>query len=195
MKDCANQDDNQGTNGSLLRLDRLRVRTLQVCTYMATSDVPYQFIQPRAVMNLLRSQDSCALVDVRSREEFEEEHIQGSINIPLGEICRNIDQLSDYTEVVLVCTQGKRARRAACLLRDSPVDLFVLEGGITIWRHSNLPTESHRQAPTDEQKLYRIMAFGCLVSACIITSALPLAVPILTSLIVRDIKRDIEAPR
>lgn len=53
------------------------------------------------------------LLDVRSKQEYEEGHLAGSINIPLYEIDKNLEKLPDKKCILLIyCTSGHRSKQA-----------------------------------------------------------------------------------
>lgn len=58
------------------------------------------------------------LVDVRSPAEHAAGHIEGSINVPVGELPRRLGELGDKSHpVVLYCASGMRSASAAGVLR------------------------------------------------------------------------------
>lgn len=57
------------------------------------------------------------LIDVRTREEFDEGHVEGSRNIPLDEIPRSLGQFDKEKTYVLVCASGIRSGNAVGLLK------------------------------------------------------------------------------
>jgi rhodanese-related sulfurtransferase len=58
------------------------------------------------------------LLDVRSRQEFAERHIEGSLNIPVEELKRRFDEVGPRDQPVIVyCHTGARAGFAVQMLR------------------------------------------------------------------------------
>lgn len=57
------------------------------------------------------------LIDVRTRAEFEEGHVESSKNIPLDEIALSLEQFDKNKTYVLVCVSGIRSRDAVNLLQ------------------------------------------------------------------------------
>lgn len=49
------------------------------------------------------------VIDVRTKEEFQEGHYPGSINIPLMDFSLRMHEIPRDTKVVMVCRSGKRA--------------------------------------------------------------------------------------
>lgn len=63
--------------------------------------------------------------DVRTTNEFSQEHIAGAINIPLGEIETVVDQLKAKEKpIVLCCVSGARSGMAISILRDAGIDCY-----------------------------------------------------------------------
>lgn len=72
-------------------------------------------------------------IDVRSRREFSEGHINGAINIPLPELNKNINRYvaSKNKNILVYCQKGSRSKRAAQILDDMGyTNVFNLKGGI-----------------------------------------------------------------
>lgn len=57
-------------------------------------------------------QNGALLLDVRTVEEYEEGHVEGSVNIPLIDIPDNINKLDKEREIVAVCESGARSAQA-----------------------------------------------------------------------------------
>lgn len=73
------------------------------------------------------------LIDVRSRREFRENHLNGAINIPLPNVKRNIEKnIKNKTRKVLVyCQSGIRSARAVEIMEDlGYTEVYNLKGGI-----------------------------------------------------------------
>lgn len=96
------------------------------------------------------------LVDVRTRAEYVEEHIPGSVHIPLHKVKRFADLLGDV-EVVTVCRTGVRASKAAAKLPNAK----PLEGGILEYKQTGGKIEGV-SAPWSVQRQVRLVA-GLLV--------------------------------
>ncbi|MBN2878858.1 MAG: rhodanese-like domain-containing protein [Clostridia bacterium] len=78
------------------------------------------------------------LIDVRTVEEYEEEHILNAINIPLDELADFIETLREQCRdkaVLVYCATGARSA-AACdmLYRSGYIYLYNLLGGIKAWK-------------------------------------------------------------
>jgi rhodanese-related sulfurtransferase len=77
------------------------------------------------------------IVDVREPDEFEGPlgHIEGAINIPLGQLATEWRKPDDRTyPLVVVCRTDKRSAKAADILRESGIsNVKVLRGGMEAW--------------------------------------------------------------
>jgi len=56
------------------------------------------------------------IIDIRSPMRYQQEHIEGSINIPLAQLPAEIERVADEDHVVTVCPHGKSSIRAAQLI-------------------------------------------------------------------------------
>jgi phage shock protein E len=71
------------------------------------------------------------IVDVRSSEEFEDEHYPKAINIPVNELQQRLGEVGDHsTPLVLYCASGSRSAYAARLLSMSGYKQVVNAGGL-----------------------------------------------------------------
>ena len=65
-----------------------------------------------------RKEDNAVLLDVRTDEEFAEGHIEGSLNLPIGEIDRSATVIPDKSVPIYVyCRSGNRSARATAYLK------------------------------------------------------------------------------
>jgi rhodanese-related sulfurtransferase len=81
----------------------------------------------------LVEQDGGVLVDVRRPKEYAEGHVQGAINIPVGEIADRLDELPRDRPIVVYCRSGGRAAKAMKLLNENGFDKVQSLGGMSNW--------------------------------------------------------------
>lgn len=83
----------------------------------------------------MSKEDSYIILDVRTREEYEEKHIKDAINIPLADITDGISEvLPDFDENIYVyCRSGNRSHQAAKKLTKLGYTDVVDMGGISNW--------------------------------------------------------------
>jgi molybdopterin/thiamine biosynthesis adenylyltransferase/rhodanese-related sulfurtransferase len=74
------------------------------------------------------------LVDVREVHEFSAGHLEGSVNIPLGELPRRLAEIAPHDAPVFICRSGGRSLAACELaLRAGIAAPANLEGGLLAW--------------------------------------------------------------
>lgn len=82
------------------------------------------------------------VLDVRDREEYEEGHIPGSVNIYVGELEERVSEVPTDHPVVAVCGLGNRAGLGASILKRRGFErVYNLIGGTAAWKAKGYPTE------------------------------------------------------
>jgi len=71
-------------------------------------------------------------LDVRLPSEFENNHMEGAINIPLYFIRMKINTLDQEKDYVMCCDTGRRSSAGAYILSERGFKAHVLKGGINI---------------------------------------------------------------
>ena len=90
----------------------------------------------------LNNQGLAKLVDIRKSDEFNAGHIAGAINIPFADFEKRHYELPNKKDlsIILVCEMGNQSGNAGEILQKSGFkNSFILSGGISEWRHNNLP--------------------------------------------------------
>lgn len=101
------------------------------------------------------------IIDVRTRPEYEQEHIPKSIHVPLHKISRYADSFTQQD--IFLCRTGKRALVA----RKTAGVGDVLEGGINAYKHAQKPvTGQEYDWPIDRQ--VRTIAGGMILISTIL---------------------------
>ncbi len=73
-------------------------------------------------------ENGAVVIDVRTIEEFEEGHVQGSKNIPLNTIGSHLDEIKNLNKPVITCCRsGARSGSAATILKQHGID--AINGG------------------------------------------------------------------
>jgi adenylyltransferase/sulfurtransferase len=99
-------------------------------------------ITPQELEQRLKQGASIKLVDVREPHELDISHIQGSTNLPLGELGGRTDELDPQAETVLICKAGVRSTRALHILLGAGFQkLHNLKGGMNAWVREIDPTQ------------------------------------------------------
>ena len=74
------------------------------------------------------------LLDVREPWEFEICQIEGSDNIPMGQIPEQLERLKSAAEIVVICHHGVRSQNVIRFLQQQSIDKLVnLDGGVDAW--------------------------------------------------------------
>ena len=85
------------------------------------------------IKEIMKNNDNAILVDVRSRQEYLEGHLNGSVNIPLYELEQCCERtLKDKEAIIIVyCQYGARSKKAIMLLkRHGYRNLYHLKDGL-----------------------------------------------------------------
>ena len=87
---------------------------------------------PLAQLNKAQADRSATLLDVRSPEEFNKAHLDGAINIPLGELEAKIPGLPKDKPLIVYCHSGRRAVFASQLLQEKGIASACVKGRFTV---------------------------------------------------------------
>lgn len=99
-------------------------------------------ITPEELESRLKSGTPLTLVDVREPHELEISHIDGTFNIPLGQLAMRSAELSNQDEIVLICKAGVRSTRALHILLGAGFrKLHNLQGGMNAWAREVDPSQ------------------------------------------------------
>ena len=84
---------------------------------------------------ILSEGNDSLLLDVRDPWEYEHCNIKGSINIPLSEIDKRLEELDQVKSIIVICHHGARSWQAANFLtgRNISENIMNLDGGIDAW--------------------------------------------------------------
>lgn len=74
------------------------------------------------------------LLDVRKQKDYDKEHIDGALNIPLNKLNKKLKVLPKNQPIVCVCWDGVRSREATFLLKNAGYNASYLVGGVKAWR-------------------------------------------------------------
>jgi len=91
----------------------------------------FKYISGEEAKELFDSNDPVVLLDVRNRDEYEENHITGSILIPVDELEERLSELPDKnTTIIVYCAAGRRSAAA--------VDILVSNGYTNIYNMQSI---------------------------------------------------------
>lgn len=79
----------------------------------------------------MKIDNNATIIDVRTPEEFSEEHVLGAINIPLDQLGGRIAELKDMQKpIVAYCRTGNRSGMAVEMIKQQGITDVVNGGGI-----------------------------------------------------------------
>jgi rhodanese-related sulfurtransferase len=80
------------------------------------------------------------IVDVRERNEFEQERVEGVVLLPISEFVARHQSLPRDRPLLLMCAAGSRSSSATMyLLQAGWTDVRNITGGMIGWRRAALP--------------------------------------------------------
>lgn len=101
----------------------------------------YQNIGSKELQTILQKEKDLLLVDVREPDELADTgFIPGAVNIPVGQVEKNLNSLPKTGKLIIYCRTGRRSASVADFLAGKGyTNVYNLEGGIVGW-----PYEKHR---------------------------------------------------
>jgi CRP-like cAMP-binding protein len=106
---------------SLLRLDKKQFVSL-------IKEPSLRFIDYAEMQEALKN--GAVLLDVRSQDDYEKQHLDGSINAPFFSLRMQLKTFSLEKPVIVVCQDGKTSEAAAFLLLKNKIEAMILRGGM-----------------------------------------------------------------
>ena len=96
-----------------------------------------QQIDPENLKTKIDAGEAPFMLDVRTPEEWDICHIEGSVLIPMNEIQRRLDEIPEDKEIVVICHHGIRSAQVLSALAhyfDYDLSkLYNLRGGIDLY--------------------------------------------------------------
>ena len=92
--------------------------------------------KPLEVKNAL-NMEKYKLIDVREKDEYDLEHIEGAIHLPKGELKEKIDSLGLTKEqpIILMCATGNRSSISVGILEYLGYkNVYNMKGGLKAWK-------------------------------------------------------------
>jgi len=101
-------------------------------------------IDTQALKNLIDSEESLVLIDVRTEQEHKRGHLLKSINLPIDQLEKEISSkvFDKDAKVILYCLSGSRSTKACRILQNMGyIDVSHLTNGLLAWRVKQFPIE------------------------------------------------------
>lgn len=111
--------------------------------YLASLPGTFNAVRAADLAEELAGDAAPILVDVRTVDEYTEEHLAGAINIPLNELTQNLALLPDLdANLVIYCGSGHRSALAMVALNLlGYTNARSMMGGVGAWKAAELPTD------------------------------------------------------
>ena len=88
------------------------------------------------------------IVDVRERNEFDQERIEGVVLLPISEFVARHGELPKDRPLLMLCAAGSRSTSATMyLLQNGWTDVRNITGGMIGWRTAGLPIRTGTAEP------------------------------------------------
>jgi rhodanese-related sulfurtransferase len=99
------------------------------------NDIGYISISAEQAKELMDKSENYIILDVRTKEEFDEIHIPNAMLIPDTEIADRVeDELTDKDQLIFVyCRSGNRSKKASAILTEMGYTNIKEFGGIKDW--------------------------------------------------------------
>jgi rhodanese-related sulfurtransferase len=104
--------------------------------------IEYGNVTAQQANKLIQSKPSLVILDVRTKQEFENNHIENAINIPTDMIKDVICcSFSSSDDILLYSQTGKRSKMVMEILSDNAyIKVYNLKGGIKEWINARYKT-------------------------------------------------------
>jgi rhodanese-related sulfurtransferase len=73
--------------------------------------------------------EGATIIDVRTKAEFQQGHISGSVNIPLNNLSNHYSKLKKDKPIITCCASGMRSAQAKNILQANGFDRVFNGGG------------------------------------------------------------------
>lgn len=103
------------------------------------------FVSPDAVVVRMKDDENAVLIDVRTPEEFAQEHAKDSINVQPHQLGNDLEAKKPYMDhkVYVMCLTAQRAAMAAKTMKNLGFNnVSVVKGGLKLWKKQGLPTKT-----------------------------------------------------
>ena len=96
-------------------------------------------ITPAEVYEIITNDEDYIILDVRTRDEYNEGHLDKALLIPVDELEGRIDELDQNNPIIVYCRSGVRSNKAAnILIKNGFTEVYDM-GGIMSWQEEGFP--------------------------------------------------------
>ncbi len=120
------------------------------------SDENIEYVTAADLKDLINKNPNILLLDVRANDDYEWEHIENSLNIPLNQLSLHYNEFNKNQEIITICDDSEceysyiAARR---LKNEGYTNVKVLEDGIPSWKIAEFITVKSNEALELEKSL------------------------------------------
>ena len=82
--------------------------------------------------------NQAVLIDLRTKEEYEEYHLEGAINVPFEQLEEYKSKLKKEYVYIFYCQRGSSSLLAAKKLSKEGYQVYTVIGGIQAWMEHDL---------------------------------------------------------
>ncbi len=104
---------------------------------------PFSRISSKEASHMLKEyKQSCTVIDVRDKSEYESGHVTGALWVPVEDIITRYDELPSQNNLLFICQMGVRSALAAEYAAAMGADtarLFSIDDGTPGWIENGLP--------------------------------------------------------
>ncbi|MDO5017977.1 MAG: rhodanese-like domain-containing protein [Lagierella massiliensis] len=95
-----------------------------------------------------KKKDKVLVVDVRSKEEYDEGHLKHAINVPIDDVEADPEVLADYKDfpIILYCNTGNKSGKVADILVENGYKDVTNADGVKSYEYENIVTYSNLTA-------------------------------------------------
>ena len=104
-------------------------------------------VSPKEFLQHLKEDKSVVLIDVRTPEEVERNHLAGAINVDYNssDFKKKMAELDKTKTYMVYCGSGIRSGKSVNVMKDLGFkNIFNLDGGIKAWKAEGFPIEEKK---------------------------------------------------
>ncbi|GLO59671.1 rhodanese-like domain-containing protein [Vibrio sp. MACH09] len=113
-----------------------------VMSFIKSATAAYKEVSPAELTQFI-NKDEGVVVDIRTKDEFKQGHITGSVHVLPSDIkSGSVPSLEKYkaSPITVICKTGTTAQESANLLAKAGYEqVFVLKGGLVSWSEAKMP--------------------------------------------------------
>jgi len=97
-------------------------------------DLMYPSITVSELKDILQS-EAITILDVQEKEDFAKNHIEGAMNLPVGDFVTEAENLRKDLTYYVISKAGVRTIRACDYLASLGFDVVNIQGGMNAWEN------------------------------------------------------------